>query len=288
MNKMCAKQERCISQILQVVRDAIPAFEGVDKPQKSVIAEALLASLPEDDLREVYDAIRLLGSVPYGLDSRFKWLLKPRPARRPAINEPILDLLRMYKDKKSRKVEYARGQLMRRYEGQSYVHQHGILRAFLSGDRKACDWAARRLRDDWREPFAEILARRWESTPSKDLALTAVLHLPEDYVLQQQDVLCQYVGYPLICYRLLDVTGFTLDEGRLGIPGLFYVMGRRGRTDKVEYLQRKLGEYIHSLEAAGCSLKDIPFLEGFDRILPAMSKLGMKDDIIRLYEIQNQ
>ena len=38
----------------------------------------------------------------------------------------------------------------------------------------------------------------------------------------------------------------------------------------------------------GGSLKDIPFLEGFDLILPAMSKLGMTDDIIQLYKIRNQ
>ena len=75
------------------------------------------------------------------------------------INEPVLDILMMYKNKKSKKVGYARTQLMRRYEGQSYVRQHAILREFLRGDRKACNWAARQLRYDWRESFAEAMAQ---------------------------------------------------------------------------------------------------------------------------------
>ena len=126
------------------------------------------------------------------------------------INEPFLDILMMYKNKKSKKVGYARTQLMRRYEGQSYVRQHAILREFLRGDRKACTWAARPLRYDWRESFAEAIAQRWESTPSVDLAITAVLHLPIDYVNVHQAELSRYVDNRLISYRIRHTQTSTL------------------------------------------------------------------------------
>ena len=126
------------------------------------------------------------------------------------INEPFLDILMMYKNKKSKKVGYARTQLMRRYEGQSYVRQHAILREFLRGDRKACNWAARQLRFDWRESFAEAITQRWESTPSVDLAITAVLHLPIDYVNVHQAELSRYVDNRLISYRIRHTKTSTL------------------------------------------------------------------------------
>ena len=276
-----------LPQILIILRDAIPAFNGEDKWQKAEIVEAMLASLPKDDLREVYETVQQWGELPYGLDSHFKWLLKPWPKEPPVRNEPFLDLLKMYKNKKSKRVEYARTQLMRRYEGQSFVHQHAILREFLSGDKKACDWAARQLRDDWREPFAEAIALSWESSPSHDLAITVVRHLPADYVLKHQEALCQYVGYPQICARLLDAPGFTMDEERLGIPDLFYVMARRHRTDSIPYLHKKAIEYVRKFNEAGRSMAELPRIEGFDRILPAMSQLGMTKDIICLYRLRN-
>lgn len=257
--------------ILQIIRDAVPSFEDAGAYHVRNVIDALLRSLSKEQLGEVNSELQQMDGIPYGITSLVKWILNQKPKAPAEINEPIVDLIRWYNDKKSKKVEYARVRLMRRFDGQSYVHQYAILKSFLAGDQKACDWAARHLIDDWIPPFGEAVAHRWETTPSKALAMVVIYHLPVEYVKQHQEALSQYVEYKYLCARLYGTEGFAFDESRLNVPELFFVMGRLGRKDQIPHLRLRLAEYFETHQA-------IEF-----NALYWMASLGMTDDLVDMY-----
>lgn len=260
------------SEIIQFIHDAIPAYENPDSCSNVVpVVNAFLRSLPKEQLEEVDEALKQTDGLPYGINSYLTWLLHPNPRSLPEVNEPIEDLIRWYNDKKSRKVEYARVRLMRRFNGQSYVHQYAILKSFLAGDRKACDWAARHLLGNWIPSFEEAVAHRWETTPSKSLAMVVIYHLPAEYVILHQDSLCKYVEYKYLCARLYDTEGFALDESRLEVPDIFFIMGRLDRKDQIPHLRIRLAEYFETHQ------------EIESNALYWMASLGMTDDLVNIY-----
>lgn len=259
-------------EILHFLGEAIPVYESLDERSIVVpLVNAFLGSLPQEQLVEVDHVLQQTDDLPYSLSHHLNWLIHRQPKAAPEINEPITDLIRWYNDKKSKKVEYARVRLIRRFDGQSYAHQYAILKSFLAGDQKACDWAARRLWDNWIPEFEDAVALRWETTPSEELAMIVIRHLSIDYVMRHREALCQYADYKYLCCRLYGTEGFTIDENRLGVPDLFFVMGRLGRNDQIPHLRICLAEYFETHQTIDTNT------------LYWMGRLGMTEDLIELY-----
>lgn len=257
--------------ILQIIRDAAPTFEDAGAYRVCNVIVALVRSLTKEQLAEVNSELQQMDGIPYDITSLVKWLLNQKPKAPAEINEPIVDLIRWYNDKKSKKVEYARVRLMRRFDGQSYAHQYAILKSFLAGDKKACDWAARHLWDHWIPTLQGAIVHRWETSPTETLAMVVIKHVPVEYVMKHQDTLCQYAEYKYLCCRLFGAEGFTLDESRLDVPDLFFIMGRLGRIDQIPHLRIRLAEYLETHQEIDANT------------LYWMGGLGMTEDLIELY-----
>lgn len=260
------------TEILHFLREAIPVYECLDERSIVVpLVNTFLSSLPKEQLEEVDRALQQTDGLPYSLSHHLNWLIHRKPKAKPEINEPITDLIRWYNDKKSKKVEYARVRLMRRFDGQSYAQQYAILKSFLAGDQKACDWAARHLWDHWIPTLQGAIVHRWETSPTEALAMVVIKHVPVEYVMKHQDTLCQYAEYKYLCCRLFGTEGFTLDESRLDVPDLFFIMGRLGRIDQIPHLRIRLAEYLETHQEIDANT------------LYWMGGLGMTEDLIELY-----
>lgn len=117
---------------------------------------ALFQSLPAAILAEVTNQLMLEQGCPQSLYKKARAILSRKVE---LINEqvPTQELLRLYQDKNSKKVNWAMKELMRRFRGEDQDKQRQILRAFLYGGKKEMEWSGRRLRYNWIPSFASIV-----------------------------------------------------------------------------------------------------------------------------------
>ena len=214
------------------------------------------------------------------------------PKKEKPRNEPISTLLGWFEDKKSKRVSEARGKIRRRFDGQSFDVQKRILRSFLKGAASDVDWAACRLKERWIPSMEASVCEACLRSGEKKVSKLAVRNCSYDFVKQNIDFLSSHAGYDQVCLRL-DAEGeaFRIDESRLSVPDLFYVMAKLGRDVEKSRMEELffsffLGIGLKVIGGASCELALYDKKVGL--ILWAAGRLGMTETLMKLHSIEAQ
>ena len=252
---------------------------------------AILKTVPKTTLAEIANELRYDRNVAVSLIHKIEWLSEEHPKIGKPKNEPILTLLDLYLNKKSKQVRYARKCLRERFDKQSYRDQNRILRAFLEGPAIDCDWAGRVLRDNWRKELSGKIKEAWARSKRQMLAYVILRYFPNRYILQEQLSLTQTAGYQYVCARIGNEPEFEMDESRLSTPELLYVMAKLGRTVEDEVMEKRIYDFLLHYEGYYDLLSVTPSfscIPGWDKMIWAMGVLGMQDALIRLLGFENR
>lgn len=304
-------QDMNIDDILSILRKPEHYYEGDGLPRETVnlgdnfvleldhdqdkLYTAILKTIPKDNLAEMAKELNRKRSqgekVAASLVEKIEWMSGEHPRKEKAKNAPISTLLKLYQDKKSKQVRFARKCLRERFDNQSYRDQNRILRVFLDGTAIDCDWAGRILRENWRKEMKEDIEKAWTRTRRPMLAYVILRHFPNNYIVQEEYPLSESAGYQYVCARIGNEPEFVLDESRLCVQDYFYVMAKLGRKVDFEKMEKKIydfllnydGYYDHYLSSPSFSN-----IKGWDRMVWAMGVLGMQDALIRLLQFENK
>lgn len=292
-----------VSEIISVLRKAEHVYEGDYFPREGYYDNHLVMELDQDQNR-LYNAIlktipkETLAKVNNELTNcaasfadKVEWMSKDHKMPEFRHNEPVSILLKYLMNKSSKKVGYARGCLTKRFEHQSYRDQNKILRAFLQGTGGDCDWAARRLRDNWRKELTKEVKSAWEKTHRLLLSYVVLRHLPKIYILQQQESLAEVAGYHHVCAEIGNEPEFIMDETRLSTPDYLYVMAKLGRSVDFEMAEKSIYDFLLHYDkyySFPCYPSAFSSIDGWDRMVWAMGQLGMQDALVHLLEFENK
>jgi hypothetical protein len=296
-----------IERIIGILRESEHEYEGDGFPEEAVFSDssivleldhdqdklytAILKTIPKEILAESVKEIRKEPNVAVSLVRKMEWMSEDHPRKEKTKNASLSSLLKLYINKKSKRVQYARQCIKDRFDKQSYRDQNRILRAFLSGPAMDCDWAGRILRDSWRKEMKGHVGEAWVRTRRQILAYVILRHFPNSFILLEQESLSDVAGYQFVCARLGNEPSFFLDESRLTTPNLFYVMAKLGRTVDSEEMEKKLYDFLLNYDSYYDQDPPTPSfscISGWDRMVWAMGILGMQDSLIRLLEFENK
>lgn len=184
------------------------------------------------------------------------------PVAVPLRNEEIGTLIRLFRDKKSKKVTYAKEKLKERYAYQSHATQRKIVDAFLDGAMSDRKWAYNILYGNWDNHFAGKIDALWQKQPEEACRRVIVQHMSEEYLLQHQEAWktcysdsfrsCS-AAYKYVCIRLADNPAFKIDNDRLCEGDYYEVKAKTGGKvapgDILGYLFRTIAEYAEEMES---------------------------------------
>ena len=236
------------------------------------VYRALLHSLSTEDLILVIRKLERENVCPITLLYKARGILKSK-YRTQLDDIPTSTLLKWYADKKSKKVGLASRALKTRFPKECAEGQRTILKAFLQGGIKELEWASRYLRRHWIRSMSTWVANRWKTTPNPVLAQVILKHLPEAFVIAEQDRLAEAAGYVHVCARLGKRKDFQIDSNRLSTPDYIYALAKSGSKNVDEKsLETRINEYLDQSE--WLSPQELHLL------LWALGKLGLTETII--------
>jgi hypothetical protein len=233
---------------------------------------ALLQSLTVLELARIACQMEIDAGCPRSLYYKVQRVLENKWEL--ATVRPFKKLIDLYIDKNSMKVGYASNALKKQYDEISQEKQHEVLCAFLdTGSKGDREWAARRLRDNWIESMDLLVAKAWRAHHDRVLSFVVLRHMPDAFVLEQQEELAAVAGYRYVCARLGGVKGFKMDESKLTVTEWFYAVAKSGLKVSKDELELRLEAYLKS-----------EFFDHEDvrRLLWAMGRLGMTDELMSL------
>ena len=226
------------------------------------------------------------------------------PVEAPQRNEEIGTLIRLFRDKKSKKVTYAKEKLKERYAHQSHATQRKIIDAFLDGAMSDRKWAYNILYSNWDNHFAGKIDALWQRQPEEACRRVIVQHMTEEYLLQHHEAWktsysdsfrsCS-AAYKYVCIRLAKNPAFTIDYDRLCEGDYYEVMAKTGGKvtpgDILGYLFRTIAEYTEEMES-GDSLdtlfNDDIFLDDEPRGVDFHSKVNATLYSMALMKMENE
>lgn len=226
------------------------------------------------------------------------------PVAVPQRNEEIGTLIKLFRDKKSKKVTYAKEKLKERYAYQSHATQRKIIDAFLDGAMSDRKWAFNILYGNWDSHFADKIDALWQKQPEEACRRVIVKHMSEEYLLQHQEAWkasysdsfrsCS-AAYKYVCIRLADNPAFKIDNDRLCEGDYYEVMAKTGGnvnpSDILGYLFRTIAEYAEEMES-GDSLdtlfNDDIFLDDEPRGVDFHSKVNATLYSMALMKMENE
>lgn len=294
-------------QIISKLRESEHPWEGDGLPNEvvggnNVVLEldhdqdklytAILKTIPKDVLAGIARKLAWEPGSAASLVNKIEWLSREHPKEVASHNEPITTLLKLYLNKRSKRVVHARLQLKDRFSKQSYRDQNRILRAFLKGAASDREWACRILRDNWRKELARDIEAAWTESPNPMLAFVILRHFPNTFILREQERLAQTASYPHVCARVGNEPSFAMDESRLDVLDYLYVMAKLGRSVDSAEVERRLYSFL--LDYDGYydgffyTTPSFSSIEGWDRMVWAMGVLGMQDALVRLLDFENR
>lgn len=238
------------------------------------IFRSILHSIPMEDLTELKIWMEHSSECPERLYYKACGILKSR-LRSQIAEIPTLTLLRWYEDKKSGKVVFSRKALIDRFFHQNEEVKRTILKAFLKGGIKEIEWAARYLSTHWTKSMTTLVEVRWKKTQNPVLAQVILRHIPDSFVLGEQERLAEATDYSYVCARLCNHKDFHVDPGRLTTPEYLYVLAKskKAHVDPA-IIDTLLDEYL--------AIPDHVYSREVGLILWALGKLGLTDTIIRI------
>lgn len=257
----------------EMEKDDHPLFE-MEEEWRDGIFRGILHSLSIEDLTELKTWMEHSRGCPEKLYYKASGVLKSR-LRAQIAEIPTSTLLRWYEDKKSGKVVFSRKALMDRFFNQNEEEKRIILKAFLKGGIKEMEWAARYLRAHWTKSMTTLVEVCWKKTQNPVLAQVILLHIPDSFVLGEQERLAKAAGYPYVCARLCYHKDFRIDPSRLTIPEYLYVLAKSKKAPADP-------AFIGSLLDKYLAIPDQVYSRDVGLILWALGKLGLTDTIIRI------
>ena len=294
-------------QIISKLRESEHPWEGDELPNEIVsgnqvvleldhdqdkLYTAILKTIPKDVLAGIARDLTRESGHAASLVNKIEWLSREHPKKAASHNEPIVTLLKLYLDKRSKRVVYARHQLKDRFSKQSYRDQNRILRAFLKGAASDREWACRILRDNWRKELTREIEEAWTESRKPMLAYVILRHLSNAFILREQERLAQAASYPHVCARVGNEPSFAMDESRLDVLDYLYVMAKLGRSVDSEEAERRLYSFLLDYDGYYDWFLYTPpsfsSIEGWDRMVWAMGVLGMQDALVRLLDFENR
>ncbi len=246
-------------QVISKLREAEHPWDGDGLPNEIVsgndvvleldhdqdkLYTAILKTIPKDVLAGIAHGLSWEPGIAASLVNKIKWLSREHPKGASPHNEPLTTLLKLYLDKRSKRVVYARLQLKDRFYKQSYRDQNRILRAFLNGTATDRDWACRILRDNWRKELARDVKEAWIKSQKPMIAYVILRHFPNAFILEEQERLAQAASYPHVCARVGNEPSFKMDESRLGVVDYLYVMAKLGRSVDSGDAERRIYSFL--------------------------------------------
>lgn len=265
-----------------------------------ILFSAMLDALDKPALLYLYRLITVDDNAPsllsYDIEQKFDYWeylsnrknnkLKERPK-----NEPITTLLKLYKDKKSKRVKEASVKLMRRFDGQSFRIQKAILLAFLSGSKNDAKWAASRLKDRWIPSLEKDVMDCCLRTRVKSLSILAVRNCSTLLVEKNQENLAECAGYDQVCVRLGGNAGFRIDESKLTAPEYLYVMAKLGKQVEPMVAEKKVFSYLLGLKPQDIFVRpmmELSLNSDWSLMVWALGRLGMGELLVKLFILEEQ
>ena len=108
------------------------------------------------------------------------------PVEVPQRNEEIGTLIRLFRDKKSKKVTYAKEKLKERYAHQSHATQRKIIDAFLDGAMSDRMWACTLPYCNRNKYFENKIDELWQKYPEETCHWVIMKHMGEEYLYSTQ------------------------------------------------------------------------------------------------------
>ena len=225
---------------------AYPYYNNVSSYYKLDMEDSafrgVLDSLSIEELKQLLPRMEGDG-CPYRLYLKVKGLIKKKDCEGIRLI-PTKSLLDWYSDRKRMYRSQASAELIRRFHEEELAVKCAILKAFIEGNVKEMEWAARRLRDSWIESFTPYVRNRWEQSHNPLLGYVILRHFPDSYILEQQKELAAATKYSYLCARVGSYPEFVIDTSQLSIPDQFYVAAKLNLPVKTENMEKLLHKYM--------------------------------------------
>lgn len=263
---------------------------------ESKLYSAVLGTFPPEELLDGAEALERT-PCPGTIIRKMRWAAEdhsPVPVR--FHNEPIGTLLKLFTNKKSKSVSYARTALRMRYPYQAFAVQKKILSTFLtSGTKSDATWVGKILMDSWIPGFEELVLSRWHDTRDRKLAFTIIRHFPAGTVIEESEALSAATHYAYVAARIGNEPGFTLDMSRLSVSDHLYVWAKLGRkmTER-EAREMVLGFLSHLPDeyyrfwgiVPSDRMPQLTDIEGMGLIIWALGKMGLRETLLWILSVK--
>ena len=240
-------------------------------PEENALCNSILQTIPEDELREYLKAHE--SELPWPMDGKMKGILKSKEEWRerntPKVHESNAQLIRLYADKKSGRVVYARKKLQERFEYMGDGDRKKTVGAFLEGSRTDNEWAMGKLLHEWYPCFRPQMEKRLKESPDTTCCRIIVKWFPSEFVMEHIDELSakdgvRHVPYEDIYERLKDEPGFTPDTERIDNELGFLAKYRLGLIDEEQMMREFYKLMIFRIEKILNSLEEERSLDIMD------------------------
>lgn len=231
-------------------------------------------------------------------------------------NEPVLELLTLYADKKSGRVGDSRKKLQQRYAFMSYSEQVLVMKAMLQGPKTDREWCYNTLRKHWSDDFASDILSLWEEYHEERCGWLVTRNCSVEVIREHIDQLSYDSNYYALCKRLVSEPWFPIDKEKLRFncgsdeKYLFILSQRRPALDEKEamefvykkivgaifhndtdtyaddrFLNRELSnQYFSCIYGKPESNFYMSDLKGMDKILASLCAMGFESAVSRFIE----
>ncbi|MCQ2113170.1 MAG: hypothetical protein MJY95_07505 [Bacteroidaceae bacterium] len=134
-----------------------------------------------------------------------------KEAERLVKNETIEELLELYNNKKSGRVQEARKKIQHRYPYLSYKEQLVIMRTFLKGGKTERLWGYNILRNLWSEDFKDDVLELWLKYKEERCGWLLIKYFSTDEIRPFVDDLSTRNSYYNLCKKLVKEEWFSID-----------------------------------------------------------------------------
>lgn len=238
----------------------------------------VLQTLSCEELKMLRKCLSSKKGCPWKLYNRIKAVLNGKIVEDYKTIETS-SLLEWFSTKKKGKMGDSRLVLKARYASETNENQLAILTVFLYGTSSDLNWAADHLLEQWFNNMEYHVGMLWKRTHNPKLARLALIHLPTEFLLEEQKVLASAIGRQYVCARLWNEEGFCHDNWTLTIPEYFQVnIAQETHTPKnvdILVMEEMLDEYMD---------EDYRFsTEEFEQLFDAMGKMGMTYALMKIH-----
>ena len=292
------KVKRILDELKEYLSIAYQGAENISTPVSFSKLDncaffAVIKSLTKEELKEARHLI-FQGDYPSGFLYIIDECLDPKSYNDYEKNESIETLIKRFLDKKSKRVTECRKELLRRFDNQSFTDQKKIIKAFLISPAAADrDWAAIEADKRWDKSYSEALAEAYAKKPSQKLAITAIRHLPIDYLKDNEKSLVMYSRVEF-CIRLSSELEMLRKKYDISFFEYLYIAARSGikviksqEDIEIEFFKQIFEFCIKAMTGNNLPYWDIDTIPWIRRTVWALGELGYNDTLLKLLQMKS-